>query len=98
MLGARCGRGLIAMEQGAHRDAADLLHSVLVEDPTYTVAATGLRLVYARLDGDRTVIDLRNEIGYGSASAGRSRSFDSVVIATRQPSPSAPSACTSERA
>lgn len=71
MLGARCGRGLIAMERGEHRDAADLLHSVLVEDPTYTVAATGLRLVYARLDGDRTVIDLRNEIGYGSASAGR---------------------------
>lgn len=71
MLGARCGRGLIAMEEGAHRDAADLLHSVLVEDPTYTVAATGLRLVHARLDGGRSVIDLRNEIGYGSASAGR---------------------------
>lgn len=71
MLGARCGRGLIAMEQGAHRDAAELLRSVLVEDPTYTAAATGLRFVYARLDDDRSVIDLRNEIGYGSASAGR---------------------------
>lgn len=71
MLGARCGRGLIAMERGAHRDAADLLRSVLEEDPTYTVAATGLRLVLARLDGDSSVIDLRNRIGYGSASAGR---------------------------
>src|SRR5699024_5492460 len=71
MLGARCGRGLIAMEEGAHRDAADLLRSVLVEDPTYTVAATGLRLVLARLDGGSSVIDLRNQIGYGTASAGR---------------------------
>jgi hypothetical protein len=71
MLGARCGRGLIAMEQGAYRDAAGLLRSVLVEDPTYTAAATGLRFVYARLEGDYSVIDLRNEIGYGSASAGR---------------------------
>lgn len=71
MLGARCGRGLIAMEAGAHRDAADLLRSVLVEDPNYTVAATGLRLVLARIEGGSTVIDLRNQIGYGSASAGR---------------------------
>lgn len=71
MLGARCGRGLIAMEAGAHRDAADLLRSVLVEDPNFTVAATGLRLVLARLDGEGSVIDLRNRIGYGSASAGR---------------------------
>lgn len=71
MLGARCGRGLIAMEDEAHRDAAELLRSVLEEDPTYTAAATGLRFVYARLDEDYSVIDLRNEIGYGSASAGR---------------------------
>lgn len=71
MLGARCGRGLIAMEDEDHRDAAELLRSVLEEDPTYTAAATGLRFVYARLDQDYSVIDLRNEIGYGSASAGR---------------------------
>lgn len=71
MLGARCGRGLIAMEEEAHRDAAELLRPVLEEDPTYTAAATGLRFVYARLDEAFSVIDLRNEIGYGSASAGR---------------------------
>lgn len=71
VLGARCGRGLIAMEDGNNRDAAELLRSVLEEDPTYTAAATGLRLVYARLDDGYSVIDLRNEIGYGSASAGR---------------------------
>lgn len=71
MLGARCGRGLIAMEEGSNRDAAELLRSVLVEDPNYTIAATGLRFVQARLDDGVTVIDLRNQIGYGSASAGR---------------------------
>src|SRR5699024_7313451 len=71
MLGARCGRGLIAMEGGAPRDAAYLLSPVLEEDPNYTVAATGLRLVLARIEGGTSVIDLRNRIGYGSASAGR---------------------------
>ncbi|WP_270409960.1 hypothetical protein [Brachybacterium paraconglomeratum] len=71
MLGARCGRGLIAMEAGANRDSADLLRSVLEEDPAYTAAATGLRFVYARLDDDYSVVDLRNEIGYGATSAGR---------------------------
>lgn len=71
VLGARCGRGLIAMENGENRDAADLLRSVLREDPGFTAAATGLRFVLARLDTDENVIRLRNEIGYGAVSAGR---------------------------
>lgn len=71
VLGARCGRGLIAMEKGANQDSADLLRSVLREDPAFTAAATGLRFVLARLDNDEDVIGLRNEVGYGAASAGR---------------------------
>jgi hypothetical protein len=71
VLGARCGSGLVALDDEAYRDAAQLLQSVLVEDPAYNAAATGLRFALARLDGGTTVVDLRNQIGYGTGSMGR---------------------------
>lgn len=71
LLGGHCGHGLIALEAGRCGDAAQLLETVITEDPAFTAAATGLRYTYARLDDDRTMTGLRRRIGYGTASAGR---------------------------
>ncbi|WP_147273073.1 hypothetical protein [Billgrantia montanilacus] len=69
--------GFTALAADDYFSARDSFQRVLVQDPSDTLAATGIRFALPRVGRSmQDIINLRDRIGYGTAGAGRSGARD----------------------